>query len=89
MSLVKKQRKMTDDENNENVVDTGDVNGEENVIDYDVSKKYWATQPATVDGMLGGFESISDIDIEQSQAFLNSFLNVSFNSKSSMGVSDI
>ena len=43
---------------------------------YQISKDYWATQPATVNGMLGGFDYISDIDIQQSQNFLNYFLNV-------------
>lgn len=43
---------------------------------YSLSEDYWAKQPATVDGMLGGYEFISDIDIEQSQQFLNSFLKV-------------
>jgi protein N-terminal methyltransferase len=43
---------------------------------YQASKDYWSTQPATVNGMLGGFDFISDIDILQSQTFLNSFVNV-------------
>ena len=44
-------------------------------IKYSQSEEYWATQPATVNGMLGGYEHISDVDIEQSQQFLNNFLN--------------
>ncbi len=44
-------------------------------IKYSKSEEYWATQPATVNGMLGGYEHISDVDIEQSQKFLDNFLN--------------
>lgn len=44
---------------------------------YTVSEEYWKAQPATVDGMLGGFECVSPADIEQSQKFLSSFINVS------------
>ena len=43
---------------------------------YTVSEEYWKSQPATVDGMLGGFECVSPADIEQSQKFLNTFINV-------------
>lgn len=46
------------------------------VINYSLSEDYWAKQPATVNGMLGGYEHISDVDIEQSQQFLNYFLKV-------------
>lgn len=49
-----------------------------NKIMYDVSKEYWANQPPTVNGMLGGFDFVSDADIDQSQKFLNSFLTVIF-----------
>ena len=48
----------------------------ENESFYKLSEEYWKTQPATVDGMLGGYEAISNIDIQQSQVFLDSFLNV-------------
>ena len=37
---------------------------------YTVSEDYWKSQPATVDGMLGGYECVSDADINQSQKFL-------------------
>jgi hypothetical protein len=67
---------LTDNNNNENENEENEAEQIEEV-DYAKSKDYWATQPATVDGMLGGFEYISDADIEQSQKFLNSFLNVS------------
>ena len=46
------------------------------VINYSKSEDYWANQPATVNGMLGGYDFISDVDIEQSQQFLNYFLKV-------------
>ena len=45
-------------------------------ISYDKSVAYWSSQPATVDGMLGGLECVDQIDIEQSQKFLNYFINV-------------
>ena len=48
-------------------------------IKYSKSEEYWATQPATVNGMLGGYEHISDVDIEQSQKFLNNFINSKVN----------
>lgn len=51
--------------------------GGKDEINYEKSEEYWAKQPATVDGMLGGLEFVSPIDIEQSQKFLDSFLTVS------------
>jgi len=39
---------------------------------YTDAAEYWASIPATVDGMLGGLSSISDIDLKGSQRFLNS-----------------
>jgi len=39
---------------------------------YTDAADYWASVPATVDGMLGGLSSISDIDLKGSQRFLNS-----------------
>jgi hypothetical protein len=47
-----------------------------NKIVYSVSESYWASQPPTVNGMLGGFDFVSDVDIEESQKFLDYFLNV-------------
>ena len=43
---------------------------------YLVSENYWNMQPATNNGMLGGFDFVSDIDIEQSQKFLDSYTEV-------------
>ena len=43
---------------------------------YTVSEQYWREQPATTNGMLGGYDFISDIDIEQSQRFLENYLKV-------------
>lgn len=51
-------------------------NGNDNDGFYSISKDYWAKQPPTVNGMLGGYEFVSDDDIEQSQQFLNYFINV-------------
>lgn len=50
--------------------------GKKEEICYEKSKEYWAQQPATVNGMLGGFDFVSDADIEHSQKFLNYFLSV-------------
>ena len=43
---------------------------------YDDAKKYWETIPATVDGMLGGYSTISSVDIAGSAKFLKYFLQV-------------
>ena len=45
---------------------------------YTDAADYWASVPATVDGMLGGLSSISDIDLKGSQRFLNSIYQVCF-----------
>lgn len=44
----------------------------ENKIDYKKALAYWADIPATVDGVLGGFGFISDVDINGSNLFLKS-----------------
>lgn len=41
---------------------------------YSNAEDYWREVPPTVDGMLGGYGSISSIDINGSKAFLNKFL---------------
>ncbi|XP_068633469.1 alpha N-terminal protein methyltransferase 1-like [Battus philenor] len=41
---------------------------------YKKSASYWAKVPATVNGVLGGFGHISDIDINGSKVFLNDLL---------------
>lgn len=51
-------------------------NEEKGEISYGKSETYWAQQPATVNGMLGGFDFVSPADIEHSQKFLDFFLNV-------------
>ena len=43
---------------------------------YTDAAQYWASVPPTVDGMLGGLSSISDIDLKGSQRFLNSIYQV-------------
>ncbi|RVE44550.1 hypothetical protein evm_010796 [Chilo suppressalis] len=40
-------------------------------IFYKTAEKYWANIPATLDGILGGYGHISDIDIEGSNDFLD------------------
>ncbi|XP_030063716.1 N-terminal Xaa-Pro-Lys N-methyltransferase 1 [Microcaecilia unicolor] len=40
---------------------------------YCKAKKYWKAVPATVDGMLGGYGHISNIDINSSKRFLQKF----------------
>ncbi|KAI8427791.1 hypothetical protein MSG28_002197 [Choristoneura fumiferana] len=43
-------------------------------ICYEKALEYWSEIPATLDGVLGGFGFISDIDIEGSKLFLQSIL---------------
>ena len=43
---------------------------------YSISQDYWASQPATVNGMLGGYDYVNDPDVQQSQMFLDQFLSV-------------
>lgn len=38
------------------------------------TKQYWAQIPATVDGMLGGYGSVSNLDIQGSKMFLRKLL---------------
>lgn len=52
--------------------------GEKKIKFYQLSEDYWAKQPATVNGMLGGFDFVSKADIDQSQKFLNSLKSVGF-----------
>lgn len=44
-------------------------------INYDKALEYWADIPPTIDGVLGGFGFISDVDINGSQIFLNSLFS--------------
>lgn len=48
---------------------------ENNEISYTKAHEYWASIPATIDGVLGGFGFISQIDIEGSKVFLKSMLS--------------
>lgn len=41
-------------------------------INYEKALEYWADIPPTIDGVLGGFGFISDVDIKGSQIFLTS-----------------
>ncbi|KPJ08410.1 Alpha N-terminal protein methyltransferase 1 [Papilio machaon] len=43
---------------------------------YKKAASYWAKVPATVNGVLGGFGHISDIDIDGSRTFLNHLLSL-------------
>ena len=43
---------------------------------YGKAKTYWAEIPATVDGMLGGYSSISSLDINDSLEFIGELLQV-------------
>ncbi|XP_047990985.1 N-terminal Xaa-Pro-Lys N-methyltransferase 1 [Leguminivora glycinivorella] len=47
----------------------------ENIF-YTKAAKYWANVPATINGVLGGYEHISGIDIKGSKAFLNDILSL-------------
>ncbi|XP_028274478.1 N-terminal Xaa-Pro-Lys N-methyltransferase 1 isoform X2 [Parambassis ranga] len=51
----------------------GDIAEDETTF-YSNAKDYWKEIPPTVDGMLGGYGSISSIDINGSKAFLQKFL---------------
>lgn len=53
---------------------------EENIVEengfYTAAAEYWEHIPPTVDGMLGGFGFISQIDIKGSTRFLKSLFEV-------------
>lgn len=40
------------------------------LIDQDAGRKYWSGIDASVNGMLGGFECVSRIDLQGSRSFL-------------------
>lgn len=40
------------------------------VLDYKKSKNYWSNISPTIDGVLGGFGSITEIDIKYSRRFI-------------------
>ncbi|KAF4338375.1 Duf858 domain protein [Fusarium beomiforme] len=42
----------------------------DSLISMDEGKNYWQTVPASVDGMLGGFPSVSRVDLQGSRSFL-------------------
>ena len=44
---------------------------------YENAEKYWKSIPASVNGMLGGYERITNIDTRSSKLFINDFLEVS------------
>lgn len=51
--------------------------GQSNDIEnYNATAKYWDRIPATVDGMLGGYGFISNIDIKGSASFLHKVFQV-------------
>jgi len=52
------------------MADAGETSFYSNAVDY------WRDVPPTVDGMLGGYGSISSIDINGSKGFLRKFLGV-------------
>lgn len=53
----------------------GDI-AEDEASFYSNAEDYWKEISPTVDGMLGGYGSISSIDINGSKAFLQRFLGV-------------
>lgn len=53
----------------------GDIAEDETTF-YSNAEGYWKDVPPTVDGMLGGYGSISSIDLSGSKAFLQRFLGV-------------
>ena len=54
-----------------------DYPNEDEASFYSKAEHYWKDVPPTVDGMLGGYGSISSIDINGSKKFLQKFLGVS------------
>ena len=48
-------------------------------ISYKPAADYWSNVDPTVDGMLGGFGKISQIDIEGSSKFLKALFKVKMN----------
>ena len=46
---------------------------------YEKADDYWKSIPSTIDGMLGGFSRISEVDIHGSKLFLKHFIKVLFN----------
>lgn len=53
----------------------GDI-AEDEASFYSNAEDYWKEVSPTVNGMLGGYGSISSIDIDGSKAFLQTFLGV-------------
>lgn len=53
----------------------GDLAEDETTF-YSNAEDYWKEVAPTVDGMLGGYGSISNVDINGSKAFLKKFLGV-------------
>lgn len=53
-----------------------EVFGEDSAF-YSKAEVYWKQVPPTVDGMLGGYGSISNVDINGSKKFMQKFLGVS------------
>lgn len=45
-------------------------------LDYEKSKNYWSKVPASVNGMLGGFSSVTTMDIRDSNFFLRKLFNM-------------
>jgi hypothetical protein len=70
-------RKMTDDNQNDeaNLADKS-VDNNSTMKFYKDSKDYWSKIEPTVNGMLGGYEHVSAIDIATSQDFLNVLIKV-------------
>lgn len=54
---------------------TSEVIEDENQF-YSKARTYWKQIPPTVDGMLGGYGHISNIDLNSSRKFLQRFLRV-------------
>ncbi|XP_059048874.1 N-terminal Xaa-Pro-Lys N-methyltransferase 1-B-like [Achroia grisella] len=49
---------------------------QQNDLSYGKALEYWADIPATIDGVLGGFGFISDLDIAGSKLFLKSLFSL-------------
>lgn len=71
-NCMSEENKMESDDNNTLIKGCSKVTSEEKF--YSKADEYWKGIPATINGMLGGYERVSKVDIRGSTAFLKSFI---------------
>ena len=55
-------------------------------LDYKAGAEYWESVPSTVEGMLGGFTQLSEIDARGSATFIEEFVDCKrFNTRLACG----